>query len=90
MVLAGAKKMKVPPTKLSPEEAEHVGEVTQEGMMKKHRAKHFHHLAKMPREAPVTQSPNEFGPRNELRMRILSMSLFPNLYNRERLLGCAE
>lgn len=43
--------------------------------------RHMHKLSSMPREAPVTQGPDEFGPRTELRMRILGMSLFPNLYN---------
>jgi len=36
-------------------------------------------LSKMPREAPITQGPDELGPRNDLRMRILAMSLFPNI-----------
>jgi len=50
--------------------------------------KHLTHLSKMPREAPITQGPDELGPRNELRARILSMRLFPNLYNKNFLLNC--
>jgi hypothetical protein len=50
-------------------------------MARRQSKKHMHELSKMPREAPVTQGPDEFGPRTELRMRILAMSLFPNLYN---------
>jgi len=50
-------------------------------MTKRESKKHLKELSKMPREAPVTQGPDEFGPRTELRMRILAMSLFPNLYN---------
>jgi len=40
-------------------------------------------LSEMPREAPVTQGPDELGESNNLRIRILSMRLFPNLYNSE-------
>jgi len=57
-------------------------ELTGRGMSKSQAIKHMRHLAKMPREAPVTQGPDELGPRNELRARILSMRLFPNLYNK--------
>jgi hypothetical protein len=56
-------------------------------MSKSESKKHFAQLAKMPREAPITQGPDELGPRNELRARILSMRLFPNLYNSKFLLG---
>lgn len=50
--------------------------------------KHFREQISMPREAPVTQGPDELGPRNELRARILSMRLFPNLYNKHFLENC--
>jgi hypothetical protein len=43
--------------------------------------KHFSKLASMPREAPITQGPAEFDERTKLRVHILSMRLFPNLYN---------
>lgn len=57
------------------------------GMSKSESIKHLTHLAQMPREAPVTQGPDELGPRNELRARILSMRLFPNLFNKKFLEG---